>query len=220
MVHQLNSSTNSSSNRGPNSSQLNPTAPLDMQQQAHAAAGSFSAPYQQQQPYQQHALRHSTSSAAAAPASVDEHLFTTPSDLVSGCYCVDGSHTASHADPQQQVPTTPCRMCAVCDGCAQVCPITLSLFQDPVCNALGQVYERAALQRHLLQVRMLAASGSANWTTASPLLCSCLHPHVCSYYCNQQVTEAAESATGGGNMHTPAHAFHTMCNCCPPCRRR
>jgi hypothetical protein len=34
----------------------------------------------------------------------------------------------------------------------QVCPITLTLFQDPVCNALGQVYERAALQRHLLQV--------------------------------------------------------------------
>lgn len=32
-----------------------------------------------------------------------------------------------------------------------VCPITLTLFQDPVCNALGQVYERAALQRHLLQ---------------------------------------------------------------------
>eukprot|EP00775_Hariotina_reticulata_P001944 gene1944-2273_t len=31
------------------------------------------------------------------------------------------------------------------------CPITLTLFQDPVINSLGQVYERSAIQRHLIQ---------------------------------------------------------------------
>lgn len=52
---------------------------------------------------------------------------------------------------------TPCCVLSFpCCSPQQVCPITLSLFQDPVCNALGQVYERGALQRHLLQVNMQA----------------------------------------------------------------
>lgn len=54
----------------------------------------------------------------------------------------------------------------------QVCPITLSLFQDPVCNALGQVYERAALQRHLLQVGPVHAPQqgvpAAEYVSAAP----------------------------------------------------
>lgn len=51
----------------------------------------------------------------------------------------------------------------------QVCPITLTLFQDPVCNALGQVYERAALQRHLLQVNC-SCSARMQWPQQQPLV--------------------------------------------------
>ena len=32
-----------------------------------------------------------------------------------------------------------------------VCPLTLSLFKDPVINGLGQVYERAAIEEHFQQ---------------------------------------------------------------------
>jgi hypothetical protein len=59
---------------------LSPAASSDMQQQTETS-GSFS--FQQGQ--QQQALRHSHSSAAASASlsPADEHLFATPTDLVS-----------------------------------------------------------------------------------------------------------------------------------------
>ncbi len=66
---------NSSSSGKFGSDALSPAASSDMRQQADTA-GTFSFQGQQQQ-----ALRHSSSAIAASPA--DDHLFTTPTDLVS-----------------------------------------------------------------------------------------------------------------------------------------
>lgn len=209
------------------------TTPFGLQQQQlqhHNLDSSFRLKQQQQQqPYMQQqaqhpALRHSNSTGAAA--SSDEHLFQTPSDLVSrltfactavallsrtavcrlpACltpFLIGAPHACSYACTLMHlhelqyhkwrhhtpvplamhaclmlcmqvgavvvwsaascagVATPHIYLCVVCcppphPTYIQVCPITLSLFQDPVCNALGQVYEREALQRHLLQVRQL-----------------------------------------------------------------
>lgn len=96
-----------------------------------------------------YSLQHTNSNGTFKHSSASIHASLS---AASSAVC----DTADGGDNDAQLFDTPADL---------LCPITHELFKEPVINAVGQVYEKAAIERHLTRKGRRWGSGEVSGAT-------------------------------------------------------